>query len=181
VSDSLAQDGSTALVQRKQLSLQEVNTAASVVMAASAAVQMLGALRPHRRIEMGHSIVRAREAHKAMRRRIAMEVQQREHTAAACIVAGLVGVYEARNHASLPGVFGIDGAVVFGAASLLAGEYIGGRGGRIAQSVADGLLSVGSYKYAKAFSKSGLPKTSSEGVGDINADARAMDALLAAG
>lgn len=125
---------------------------------------------------MAHSIVRAREAQRSMRRRIAHEVEKRQHTFAATMAAGLVGVYEAHNKKPLPGIAGLDGTVVIGFGSLLAADYIGGQGGRIAQSVADGLLSIGIYKYAKAFATSGLPA-----VGAIGDDARAMDALLAAG
>lgn len=126
----------------------------------------------------GHSIVKAREAQRSMRRRIAHEVQQRQHTAAATFAAGLVGVYEAKN-GPLPGIAGLDGTIVYGFGSLLAADYLGGNAGRIAQSVADGLLSIGVYKYARAFVKS--PPDVSRGIGDVSADARAMDALLAAG
>jgi len=126
---------------------------------------------------MAHSIVKAREANRNMRRRIAMEVEKREHTFTAFLVAGAVGVYEANNGKALPGVGNVDGTLVLGAGALLAGEYIGGRGGRIAQSVADGLLSIASYKYAKQFAKMSPPAV--QGIGDAGADARAMDALLA--
>lgn len=163
------------VAQRKHaLQLQEVSTAASVTMAAVSVVQLLGAPRPQRgSIEMAHSIVKAREAHKNMRRRIAAEVEKREHTFTAFLVAGATGVYEARNKPLE--VMGLDGTLVYGFGALLAGEYVGGRGGRICQSVADGLLSIAAYKYGKAFGKAGVPA-----VGDAGADARAMDALFAA-
>lgn len=126
----------------------------------------------------GHSIVKAREAHRNMRRRIAAEVEKREHTFTAFLVAGAVGMYEAKYHTPIPGTMGnLDGTLVLGGAALIASEYIGGRGARIAQSVADGLLSIASYKYAKEFTKMNLPAAGA--VGDVQADARAMDALLA--
>lgn len=174
----------TVREQRHALALQEVGTVASVVMAGAAAVQLLGALRPaeetRRTVYMAHSIVKAREAQRSMRRRIAHEVEKRQHTFAACLAAGLTGVYEAHNNKALPGFGGLDGTIVFGFGSLMAAEYVGGNGGKIAQSVADGLLSIGIYKYARVFTKQGLPQTAG-GIGDVAADARAMDALLATG
>lgn len=177
-------DGDTAaIVQREQsLSLQRVSTAATVAMAATGLVQMWGAARPTGGLQMAHSIVKARQAHANMRRRIAQEVQQREHSFTAFCVAAGVGVYEAKNKALPTPMNGVDGTLIYGFASLLLGEQVGGRGGRILQSCADGLLSIAAYKHAKAMTlgKQVEQLSGMEIVGDAGADARAMDALLAA-
>jgi hypothetical protein len=119
----------------------------------------------------GHSLVSARERYARARLRVGHEVQRRKHTMTAVAICGALGVAEAKGK-HLPEFMGLDGSVWSGVAALIAGEYLGGGTGKIMQSVADGLLSVGAFKLGRA--AGGNPVKGAE------EDAKAFDALLAA-
>jgi hypothetical protein len=122
-------------------------------------------------IMAGTSIVAARERYARARLRVAHEVQRRKHTMTAVAISGALGMAEAKGK-RLPELMGMDGTVWGGVAALIAGEYLGGDTGKIMQSVADGLLSVGAWKLGRAAGGSAV-KGAEE-------DAKAFDALLAA-
>lgn len=117
---------------------------------------------------MGTSIAQVREGMRRSRMRAAHEIAKREHTLMAVAGSAVLGLAEAKGH-RLPAIAGIDGTVVFGTVALVMADHVGGSGGRMLQSVADGLLSIGSYKMGRAVG--GMPIA---GAGD----AAAMDALL---
>lgn len=119
---------------------------------------------------MSTALTKARETYRRSRMRAANEIAKREHTLFAVSASAALGLAEAKGH-KLPVVMGLDGTIVFGTLALLVADNMGGSNGRVLQSLADGLLSIGAYKMGRSVGGAAI-----SGIDD----GAAMDALLSA-
>lgn len=120
---------------------------------------------------MAYSLSKAKDLARRSRQRATHEIAKREHTMYATLAAGVLGMAEAKGH-SLPSVFGLDGTIVAGTAALLLADRMGSSNGRILQSFADGMLSIGAYKMGRSVGGKAI-----SGAGD---DVAALEAVLSA-
>lgn len=122
---------------------------------------------------MSTAIEKLRHSTRMSRMNAQREVQRYKHSVFSAGTAGLLGFAETKGK-TLPVIIpGVEGEISFGVAALFLASYAKGDTGRVLQSLADALLSIGMYKVGK---RAGSVEIKSGGVGD----ASAMDALLTA-
>lgn len=124
---------------------------------------------------MTTALEKAKNTLQSVRTRGKAELSKRVHTMTAMTACGAVGYYEGAGN-ELPAPGAMDGKFFWGCVALGVAEFAGnGKGAQIAQSTADGLLSVSSYQMGKVMGAASKSKRAKTGGVD---DATAFETVL---